>query len=104
MRRHADVVFRPARVAVYVDGCFWHRCPDHFMWPKANAEWWRQKIERNQARDADTDAQLTAAGWVPFHVWEHEDLEAAADRLLSLVQERLPITQSGREEGPRWPR
>ena len=71
---------------MFVDGCFWHVCPQHFMWPRSNASWWREKLTRNQARDQDTDERLRAAGWTPFRVWEHDDFEAAAARLVRLVQ------------------
>src|SRR5689334_18622718 len=63
VRREADIVFMSARVAVFVDGCFWHGCPDHATWPRNNAEFWRAKIETNKRRDADTDARFEAAGW-----------------------------------------
>src|SRR5262249_31998252 len=63
LRRRADIVFPRRRVAVYIDGCFWHGCPEHGTWPKTNAEWWRTKIETNRARDRDTDRQLKEAGW-----------------------------------------
>lgn len=85
LRRRADVVFRGARVAVFVDGCFWHGCPEHATWPVANAEWWRTKIERTRARDRDTDRRLTEAGWTVVRVWEHEPVEAAADRVAGAV-------------------
>lgn len=77
MRRRADLVFPRKQVAVYVDGCFWHGCPVHGTWPKNNAEWWRQKIQGNQARDRDTDRQLRDAGWTIVRVWEHEAAGAA---------------------------
>src|SRR5215831_11579615 len=57
LRREADVVFGPSRVVVFVDGCFWHGCPEHASWPKANADWWREKIASNRARDAETDGR-----------------------------------------------
>jgi len=88
IRRRADIVFRPVKVAVFVDGCFWHGCPIHGTWPKANAEFWRKKIERNKQRDADTDSQLREAGWKVIRVWEHEDLEEAADKIFQIIQER----------------
>lgn len=85
-RRRADVVFRSARVAVYVDGCFWHCCPDHGTRPTTNATWWTQKINRNRERDRDTDRRLIAAGWLPVRVWEHDDPESAAAALAELVR------------------
>lgn len=89
VRRRADIVFRKARVAVYVDGCFWHCCPVHGTWPKANAEWWREKLETNRRRDADTDRKLRDVGWIPVRVWEHEDPRQAADRIEQAVRGRL---------------
>lgn len=88
IRRRADVVFRPIKVAIFVDGCFWHGCPIHGTWPKANAEFWRNKIERNKERDADTDQRLKQAGWKVIRVWEHEDPEEAAEKIMQIVQER----------------
>src|SRR4051794_10087946 len=68
-RRRADIVFPRVRVAVFVDGCFWHGCPEHASWPKANAEWWREKISRNRIRDEATDQALNRAGWTVIRVW-----------------------------------
>jgi DNA mismatch endonuclease (patch repair protein) len=91
LRRRSDIVFTRARVVVFVDGCFWHGCPQHGTWPKENADWWREKIEANKRRDRDTDARLTAAGWTVIRVWEHEDLTQAADQIVEIV--RRAITQ-----------
>lgn len=85
-RRRADLVFTKARVAVYVDGCFWHRCPVHATSPKANSEWWREKLDANVRRDRDTDRRLTEAGWRVLRIWEHEDPIAAADRIEAAVR------------------
>ncbi len=85
-RREADLVFGPAKVAVFVDGCFWHGCPEHATWPKRNAEFWRSKIEGNVARDRDTDARLAAEGWTVLRVWEHEDAADAAERVARAVK------------------
>ncbi|PKV78446.1 very short patch repair endonuclease [Nocardia fluminea] len=89
-RRRADVVFPRLRIAVYVDGCFWHRCPDHATDPKNNAQWWADKLAGNVARDRATDLALTAAGWVVVRVWEHEDPHAAAERITALVKRSEP--------------
>lgn len=89
LRRKADLVFRKVRVAVFVDGCFWHGCPIHATWPAQNAEFWREKIESNRRRDADTDRQLTEAGWMVLRVWEHEDASTAAERIATVVRGRL---------------
>jgi len=88
VRREADLVFGPARVAVFVDGCFWHGCPEHATWPKNNADFWREKIETNRRRDADTDARLDEAGWLALRIWEHETAETAADRVVAAVRAR----------------
>ncbi|MFF0723209.1 very short patch repair endonuclease [Streptomyces sp. NPDC004134] len=88
VRREADILFGPARVAVFVDGCFWHGCPEHATWPKNNAKFWREKIEKNRARDVDTDARLARAGWASVRVWEHEDADEASDRIAALVRSR----------------
>ncbi|WP_284743285.1 very short patch repair endonuclease [Amycolatopsis sp. RTGN1] len=88
VRREADLVFGPARVAVFVDGCFWHGCPVHATWPKNNADFWREKIETNRRRDADTDTRLDEAGWLALRIWEHETAETAADRVIKAVRGR----------------
>lgn len=82
------MVFTKARVAVYIDGCFWHSCPQHATTPKANRDWWVDKLEANVRRDRDTDAKLAAAGWTVVRIWEHEEPERAADRVVSAVMER----------------
>lgn len=87
-RRRADIVFGPARVAVFVDGCFWHSCPEHATAPRANADWWAAKLQRNRERDADTDEQLRRLGWLAVRVWEHEDTLTAAERVRDLVLRR----------------
>ncbi|MEV4143207.1 very short patch repair endonuclease [Amycolatopsis sp. NPDC049691] len=88
VRREADIVFIGAKVAVFVDGCFWHGCPDHATWPKSNAQFWRDKIEGNRRRDTDTDTRLAEAGWLAVRVWEHEAPHAAAERVRELVSQR----------------
>ena len=88
LRRRADLVFGPARVAVYVDGCFWHGCPQHGRQPAANPGYWSVKLARNRNRDADTDTQLTAAGWRVVRVWEHEPPKEAAERVAAVVLAR----------------
>ena len=80
-RRRADIVFTRCRVAVFVDGCFWHSCPIHATEPNANADWWSDKLRRNVERDRDTDRLLAEHGWVVVRVWEHEDAIGAADRV-----------------------
>lgn len=84
-RRRIDVAFLSARVAVFVDGCFWHGCPDHGTWPRENGAWWREKLQANTARDRDTDLRLNEQGWSVMRFWEHEDMSAAAQ----LVAKRI---------------
>jgi DNA mismatch endonuclease (patch repair protein) len=88
LRREADIVFIGLRIAVFVDGCFWHGCPEHATWPKNNAAFWRTKIEGNRQRDFDTDVRLADAGWMVIRVWEHEPAETAATRVAPAVIER----------------
>lgn len=88
VRRRADVVFTRVRVAVFVDGCFWHSCPTHATHPKANAAWWQAKLEATVARDRDTDTTLAAAGWTVVRVWEHEPPAQAADRVVQAYTAR----------------
>jgi DNA mismatch endonuclease (patch repair protein) len=89
VRRTADLVFGPARVAVFVDGCFWHCCPDHGTVPKANSDYWKPKLARNVARDRETDQLLAEAGWLALRIWEHEDSEQAAADVAQVVNSRL---------------
>jgi DNA mismatch endonuclease, patch repair protein len=98
-RRRADLIFPGARVAVFVDGCFWHGCPEHGTLPKANRAWWQAKLQSNRVRDADTDQVLRAGEWCPVRVWEHEDVRLAADRVERLVRDRR--SRSHCRGGPR---
>ncbi len=86
-----DVVFTRARLAVFVDGCFWHRCPIHAVAPKSNPDWWRDKLDGNVSRDSRVDLQLGRAGWLVVRVWEHEVVGSAADRV-----ERVWRARTGR--------
>lgn len=88
VRRRCDVMFARAKVAVFVDSCFWHVCPEHASWPKANATWWRKKLLRNAARDRETDELLRATGWESVRVWEHAAPKEAADRIEAIVRSR----------------
>lgn len=87
VRRRADLVFPGVRLAVFVDGCFFHGCPLHGTWPKRNPEFWREKIEGNRRRDADTDRRLADEGWHVLRFWEHEDPQAVADIIEKTVRE-----------------
>ena len=87
-RRKADIAFTRAKVAVFIDGCFWHGCPEHGTWPKANAAFWRDKINTNKKRDLDTNRRLEAKGWLVIRVWEHEAPEEAADKIAAALSSR----------------
>lgn len=78
IRRTADIVFTKAKVAVFLDGCFWHGCPEHHRPAQKHPDFWITKIEGNKTRDADTDSRLREAGWHVIRIWEHEDPIAAA--------------------------
>lgn len=80
-----DIVFSRQRVAVFVDGCFWHHCPEHGVMPKNNREWWAEKLAKTRERDDRKDGDLRAMGWAPVHVWEHESVE----EMVSTVEEAL---------------
>ncbi|MFR9728104.1 very short patch repair endonuclease [Saccharopolyspora sp. MS10] len=97
-RRRVDVLLRGARIAVFVDGCFWHSCPQHGQVPKTKSDWWRRKLEGVMRRDRDTDAELTSAGWLVIRVWGHEDPEVAADRIAELARDR----RRRRTADPAW--
>ncbi|MGW1130881.1 very short patch repair endonuclease [Streptomyces griseoluteus] len=88
LRRTADLVFVKARVAVFVDGCFWHGCPKHLRPARQNSEFWSDKIAANRARDEETTHVLAEAGWTVVRVWEHEDPADAARRVIAVVTER----------------
>jgi DNA mismatch endonuclease (patch repair protein) len=90
VRRTVDIVFRPSRVAVEVRGCFWHGCPEHYRAPVAHGGYWAEKVQRNMARDADTERRLAEAGWLLIALWEHEDLDGSVRRVADAVQARRP--------------
>jgi DNA mismatch endonuclease (patch repair protein) len=86
LRRRADIVFTKARVAIFLDGCFWHGCPKHGTVPRRNRSWWRAKIAENQRRDRDTARVLTEFGWTVMRFWEHDDPAVAAARIEAVVR------------------
>jgi DNA mismatch endonuclease, patch repair protein len=86
VRRTADLLFTRAQVAVFLDGCFWHGCPEHHTVSATNTAFWVEKVETNRRRDRDTDAKLREAGWRSLRVWEHEDPTAAAERVRAAVR------------------
>jgi len=86
LRGRADILFRSARVAVYVDGCFWHSCPAHGVLPKGNRDWWRAKLKATVLRDRTTETALRHLGWTVVRVWEHEEPVSAADRVETAIR------------------
>ncbi|MFE2931534.1 very short patch repair endonuclease [Streptomyces sp. NPDC059221] len=97
LRRTADMVFRPAKVAVFIDGCYWHGCPEHYVTPKTNPGYWSDKVARNMARDRDTDRKLSEAGWTVLRFWEHESPADCASTIAEVVhQSRDAISKDSR--------
>lgn len=88
LRRTADLVFTRAKVAVFVDGCFWHGCPEHYRPATTNRTFWDAKVDANRARDLETNAALAVAGWVVLRIWEHESPAEAAKRIVATVSDR----------------
>jgi len=87
-----DIVFGPARLAVFVQGCWWHACPEHFRMPKSNVDFWRSKFDRNVERDRRVASKLRRMGWSVLHFWEHEingDLDTVVRKVLSARTRRL---------------
>jgi DNA mismatch endonuclease (patch repair protein) len=111
LRRKADIVFGPARVAVFVDGCFWHGCPEHgARHHDVNGWYWPEKIARNRRRDENTDRVLASAGWLAVRIWEHDivggelALAGAAARVREAVQSRQPRASSAPGKAGSLPR
>lgn len=100
LRRTADLVFCRSCVAVFLDGCFFHGCPQHFAPPRTNREYWLAKIEYNRQRDSCVDGVLRDRGWLALRVWEHEDVDSAAERVAGAVHERAN-TGGARDHKPR---
>ena len=96
-RRRIDVAFTSVKVAVLIDGCFWHGCPEHATQPKATAEWWRQKLDRNMTRDRETTEHLTTGGWDVLRFWEHEAPEEVALRIAAAVERRRASARGGED-------
>ncbi|MGW9366301.1 very short patch repair endonuclease [Streptomyces albidoflavus] len=86
LRRTADLVFRPVKVAVFIDGCYWHGCPEHYVPPRTNSGYWSDKVLRNITRDRDTDSALREAGWTVPRFWDHEPPDACALQIAATVQ------------------
>ncbi|CAL9457582.1 hypothetical protein SUDANB171_02553 [Streptomyces sp. enrichment culture] len=87
-RRTIDIAFPGPKVAVFVDGCFWHGCPEHATQPRANKDWWRQKLDKNISRDRETNERLDAEGWTVLRFWEHEPPDVVAVRIAQVVAAR----------------
>jgi DNA mismatch endonuclease (patch repair protein) len=83
------MVFPRAKVAVFVDGCFWHGCTEHYIASKSNSTYWEEKVSRNRVRDEDTNRRLEEAGWLVIRAWEHEDPQLTAERIVATVRGRL---------------
>ena len=81
------MAFPLLRIAIFVDGCFWHGCPLHGTWPKSNATWWRDKIQGNRRRDTDTNRRLARQGWTVIRAWAHEKVPAVGARVLEAVRD-----------------
>ena len=84
-----DVAFTRARIAVFIDGCFWHACPLHGNQPRVNTDYWRPKLARNVARDRAVDAALKGAGWRVLRAWEHQPTADVADRVEAMLRADL---------------
>lgn len=97
-RRRADILFTRAQVAVFVDGCFWHGCPEHRTAPATNGAWWAAKLARNIDRDRETDAHLRSLGWTVLRFWEHMDMKHVATDIEPIVRDvrRCDASGSGR--------
>lgn len=87
-RKRADIVFPRRHLAVFIDGCFWHGCPQHATFPVANRGYWGPKLQRNKERDRETDRELAEHGWQVIRVWEHEDPGEAAERIAAALSVR----------------
>lgn len=85
LRTRADIAWRQLGLAIFIDGCFWHGCPEHATRPAANADWWARKLDNNVERDRQTDAVLRGRGWVVRRYWEHECADSVADDISSAI-------------------
>lgn len=86
LRCNADIVFPRQKVAVFVNGCFWHGCPEHATWPVTNEQFWRQKIEGNRERDQLQARELAAAGWTVVRLWEHQTLDEMVGAVMLAIE------------------
>jgi DNA mismatch endonuclease (patch repair protein) len=93
-RRRADIVFPKQRIAIFIDGCFWHGCTEHYTAPKANMEFWSEKVSGNRSRDQDTNERLAQAGWLVLRFWEHETPGGVVDAVLAARSARSSDPQT----------
>lgn len=93
-RRRADIAFTRLKIAVFIDGCFWHSCPLHGTSPSRNSDYWLPKLSRNMARDAETTQMLTDAGWLVLRFWEHETSSSVADSIETIVRSSRGMSSS----------
>jgi len=101
-RRSIDIAFPRAKVAVFVDGCFWHGCPEHGTRPTSNSEWWAAKLEANRLRDEDTSRVLADSGWRVLREWEHVPTAAVAAQVADLLVPRDPNGADGVLGTAKW--
>ncbi|QIR70707.1 very short patch repair endonuclease [Kocuria sp. KD4] len=87
LRRTADIVFTKKKIAIFIDGCYWHGCPEHCHLTSSNYDYWLQKIEGNKRRDAQTNAHLRAAGWTVLRYWEHTPAEDVVDEIIGTLEQ-----------------
>lgn len=85
-RLRVDIAFTRAKVAVLIDGCFWHSCPDHATFPKSNSTYWHPKLRRNAERDIENSRLLAEAGWLVLRFWEHESPESVVDTIAGVLE------------------
>lgn len=101
LRYKADIIWRALHLIVFIDGCFWHACPDHATMPRANGEWWARKLAENVLRDRRTDSELAARGWIVLRFWEHEEPASVADAICAqLGQLRGAAADFGHKDVP----
>ncbi|WP_311202333.1 very short patch repair endonuclease [Micromonospora chalcea] len=93
-RRSIDIAFTRLRIAVFIDGCFWHSCPEHRTKPASNSDWWSEKLKANQIRDSETNAHLAGMGWSVIRIWEHEDPTEAVEAILSQHRRALQTSRN----------
>lgn len=96
LRTRADLVFRSRRVAVFVDGCYWHGCPAHYKTPGTRGEWWDEKIQANRVRDRAATRALEEKAWAVVRVWEHEPAETAVATIEAALRRAEAVVRRSR--------